>query len=41
MMIGPLLGGFLSASLGLRTIFLVTTGVIFLAVLWERKTSPA
>jgi len=41
MMIGPLFGGFLSASLGLRAIFLVTTGVIFLAVLWERKMSPA
>jgi len=40
MMIGPLFGGFLSASLGLRAVFLVTTGVIFLAVLWERKMSP-
>jgi len=34
---GPLIGGFLSASLGLRAIFLLTTGLILAAVLWERK----
>jgi len=36
---GPLLGGLLSASLGLRAIFLITTGIFFLAAIWERKTN--
>ena len=35
---GPLIGGILSVPLGLRAIFLLTTGMIFLAVIWERKT---
>ncbi len=37
-MIGPLLGGFLAASLGLRPIFLITTGIFGVVLLWERKT---
>jgi DHA1 family multidrug resistance protein-like MFS transporter len=37
---GPVIGGFLSASLGLRAIFLLTTGMILAAALWERKTAP-
>jgi MFS transporter, DHA1 family, multidrug resistance protein len=37
-MCGPLIGGFLGASLGLRPIFLITTAVFILAVIWERKT---
>jgi len=36
---GPLIGGFLSASLGLRAIFLLTTGLILAAALWERKAN--
>jgi DHA1 family multidrug resistance protein-like MFS transporter len=36
---GPLLGGLLAAYLGLRAIFLITTGIFFLAVIWERKTN--
>ena len=35
---GPLLGGVLAASLGLRAIFLITTGIFCLAVIWERRT---
>jgi MFS family permease len=35
---GPLIGGLLAASMGLRSIFLITTGVFFLASIWERKT---
>jgi DHA1 family multidrug resistance protein-like MFS transporter len=34
---GPLLGGLLAASLGLRAIFLITTGIFFLAAIWERR----
>ena len=34
---GPLIGGFLSASLGLRSIFLITSGIFLLTLLWERK----
>jgi MFS family permease len=34
---GPLIGGFLAASLGLRSIFLITTGVFCLATVWQRK----
>ncbi len=34
---GPLLGGILAASLGLRTIFGITAVLVFLAFLWERK----
>ncbi len=37
-MAGPLLGGILAASLGLRTIFGITAVLVFLAWLWERKT---
>jgi len=37
-MAGPLIGGILSASLGMRAIFLLTTGMILLAVIWERRT---
>lgn len=36
-MIGPLVGGVLAASLGLRTIFMITAGIAFLACLWERR----
>jgi len=36
---GPLIGGFLSASLGLRAIFLLTTGLILAAAFWERKAN--
>ena len=36
-MSGPLIGGFLSASLGLRSIFLITTAAFLSAVIWERK----
>ena len=35
---GPLLGGLLAASLGLRAIFLITTGIFCLAMIWERRT---
>jgi MFS transporter, DHA1 family, multidrug resistance protein len=38
-MAGPLIGGLLSASLGLRAIFVLTTGLILAAALWERKTN--
>jgi DHA1 family multidrug resistance protein-like MFS transporter len=34
---GPLIGGFLAASLGLRAIFLITAGIFGLALLWERR----
>ena len=37
-MAGPLIGGGLAAAFGLRSIFLITTLVFFLATLWERKT---
>jgi len=37
-MAGPLIGGVLAASLGLRSIFLITTVIFFLASIWERKT---
>jgi DHA1 family multidrug resistance protein-like MFS transporter len=37
--IGPLIGGFLAASLGLRSIFLISTGIFGLALLWERIIS--
>jgi len=33
---GPLIGGILAAFLGLRSIFLISTGIFFLALLWER-----
>lgn len=36
---GPLLGGLLAASMGLRSIFLITTGIFFVALIWERKTN--
>jgi len=36
---GPLIGGFLSASLGLRAIFLLTTGLILAAAFWEKKAN--
>ena len=35
-MSGPLIGGVLSAFLGLRSIFLITTGIFFLALVWQR-----
>ncbi len=38
-MLGPLIGGFLAASLGLRQIFLITAGIFCLALLWERKAT--
>ena len=38
-MIGPLIGGGLAAALGLPSIFLITTGIFFLATLWERKAA--
>ena len=34
---GPLVGGVLSASLGLRAIFLITAGLFCVASIWERK----
>jgi MFS family permease len=37
---GPLIGGFLAASLGLRSIFLITTGIFCLASVWQRKITP-
>jgi DHA1 family multidrug resistance protein-like MFS transporter len=36
-MTGPLIGGFLSASLGLRWIFLINASILVLAAVWERK----
>jgi MFS family permease len=33
---GPLIGGILAAFLGLRSIFLISTGIFCLALLWER-----
>jgi DHA1 family multidrug resistance protein-like MFS transporter len=36
-MAGPLIGGFLSASLGLRWIFLINASILVLAAVWERK----
>jgi MFS transporter, DHA1 family, multidrug resistance protein len=39
-MAGPLVGGLLSASLGLRAIFVLTTGLILAVALWERKANP-
>ncbi len=38
---GPLLGGTLSASLGLRPIFLITTGILAFTLLYFRKFHPA
>jgi DHA1 family multidrug resistance protein-like MFS transporter len=35
-MSGPLIGGVLAASLGLRSIFLITTGIFCLALVWQR-----
>lgn len=37
---GPLIGGVLAASLGLRSIFLITTGIFCLASVWHRKITP-
>jgi MFS family permease len=37
-MAGPLIGGALAAAFGLRSIFLITTGLFFLSMIWERKT---
>jgi MFS family permease len=36
---GPLIGGILSANLGLRPIFLITAGIVVLVSMWERKVS--
>ena len=36
-MAGPLTGGFLAASLGLRPIFLITAAIFGVALLWERS----
>ena len=36
-MAGPLMGGFLAASLGLRPIFLITAAIFGVALLWERS----
>jgi DHA1 family multidrug resistance protein-like MFS transporter len=38
---GPLIGGFLSASLGLRAIFLLTAVLILIVAFWERKANSA
>lgn len=38
---GPLLGGTLSAFLGLRPIFLITTGILAFTLLYFRKSLPA
>lgn len=37
-MAGPLIGGVLAAAFGLRSIFLITTGLFFLSMIWERRT---
>jgi DHA1 family multidrug resistance protein-like MFS transporter len=39
-MAGPLIGGILSAALGLRAIFFITTGMIFLVLCWHRRMNP-
>jgi MFS family permease len=39
-MAGPLTGGGLAAAFGLRSIFLITTGILVLTTLWERRTGP-
>jgi DHA1 family multidrug resistance protein-like MFS transporter len=39
-MAGPLIGGGLAAALGLRSIFLITTGIFALTTLWERRAGP-
>jgi DHA1 family multidrug resistance protein-like MFS transporter len=39
-MAGPLIGGVLSAVLGLRAIFIITTGMIFLLLCWQRGMTP-
>jgi len=36
-MAGPLVGGVLAAYLGLRSIFMITTGMFLLVSLWERR----
>jgi MFS family permease len=38
-MAGPLVGGVLAAYLGLRSIFMITTGIFLLVALWERRTN--
>jgi MFS family permease len=38
-MAGPLVGGVLAAYLGLRSIFMITTGIFLLVSLWERRTN--
>lgn len=38
-MAGPLIGGILAAFLGLRSIFLISTGIFCLALLWEKIIS--
>jgi DHA1 family multidrug resistance protein-like MFS transporter len=40
-MSGPFMGGILAAFLGLRTIFLVTTGIFCLALIWQRMITRA
>ncbi|HSR12591.1 MAG TPA: MFS transporter, partial [Thermodesulfobacteriota bacterium] len=39
--VGPLAGGALAASLGLRSIFLITTAVFFAAFAWHRRVMAA
>ena len=39
-MAGPLIGGILSAAFGLRAIFFITTGMIFLVLCWHRRMNP-
>ncbi len=36
--VGPLVGGALAATFGLRLIFFITTILFFISTLWERKT---
>ncbi len=38
-MAGPLIGGLLAAYLGLRSIFMITTGMFLLVSLWERRAN--
>jgi MFS transporter, DHA1 family, multidrug resistance protein len=38
-MAGPLVGGVLAAYLGLRSIFMITTGMFLLVSLWERRAN--
>jgi len=38
-MAGPLIGGALAAFPGLRSIFLINTGILFVVLLWQRTVT--